>query len=94
MKITKRQLRRIIREQCSLSQELEISDGGYVQLEKSHGEASMARGQLARSAEISTALLDIIDDEDDLPEWVESKITLAQDYLGTVLDYIKGREGS
>ena len=94
MKITKRQLRRIIREQCELAQEIEIADGGHVHQEKKHGEGSMARGQLARSAEVASMLKDMISDDSDLEEWVESKITKATDYLTTILDYMKGKEGS
>ena len=59
-----------------------------------HGEGSMARGQLARSEEVADELLDIIQDDSDLPEWVEAKITKAHDYLTTVLDYMRGKQGS
>ncbi len=90
MKITRRQLRKIIREQCSAAPPMEI----IPEPDSHHGEGSMARGQLARSAETADMLLDIIGDDADLPEWVEAKITLAQDYLGTVLDYMRGKQGS
>jgi phage pi2 protein 07 len=94
MKITERQLRRIIREQCDLAHDIEIADGGHVHKDDHHGEGSMARGQLARSAEVADMLKDMISDDSDLEEWVESKITKATDYLTTVLDYMKGKQGS
>lgn len=56
------------------------------------GEGSMARSQLGRTAEIATMLQDMITDESNLEEWVESKITKAQDYLTAVLNYMRGEE--
>jgi hypothetical protein len=55
-------------------------------------EGSMARSQLGRTAEIAAMLQDMIDDNTNLDEWVESKITKAQDYLTTVLNYMRGQE--
>ena len=52
----------------------------------------MARSQLGRTAEIATMLQDMITDESNLEEWVESKITKAQDYLTAVLNYMRGEE--
>ena len=34
----------------------------------------------------------MITDETNLEEWVESKITKAQDYLSTVMNYMRGKE--
>ena len=56
-----------------------------------HGEGSMARGQLARTAEQAIMILNMISDDTDLEEWVESKITKSQDYLSSVLNYMKGK---
>ena len=58
---------------------------------KQSGEGSMARGQLARSQEVAGMLKDMITDDSDLEEWVESKITKSHDFLTTVLDYMKGK---
>jgi len=49
----------------------------------------MAKGQLDRAADAAQELHDILDDSDNLPEWVQSKITKALDYLDTARDYIK-----
>jgi hypothetical protein len=54
--------------------------------------ARMHRTSLAHLISDSQQLLDIIQDADDLPEWVESKITKASDYMNSVLRYIKGDE--
>jgi YD repeat-containing protein len=52
-------------------------------------EGEMAKGQLDRAADAAQELHDILDDADNLPEWVQSKITKALDYLDTARDYIK-----
>ena len=61
------------------------------QLEEGHGgEGSMAVGQLNRMAEMVEEVRGMIDEQDDLEEWVESKITKAHDYINTVLNYLSG----
>ena len=57
-------------------------------LDHSDDEGSMARSQLRRSAKYSQKLEHMIRESDDLPEWVESKITKASDYLGSVYHYL------
>jgi serine protease inhibitor len=34
----------------------------------------------------------MIKDDENMPEWVQSKITLAQDYITTVRDYLQSKE--
>ena len=60
--------------------------------EEQYGEGSMARGQLGRTAELAIMIQQMIDDESNLEEWVESKITKANDYLSTVLNYMRGEQ--
>jgi hypothetical protein len=78
MKITKKQLQQIIKEELESIDELD------------YGEGSMAKGQLARTAELATMINDMIEDNTNLEEWVESKITKANDYLSSVLNYMRG----
>ena len=80
IKVKKPQLVKLIRE---VMVDMETHD--------SH-EGSMARSQLGRTAEIAAMLQDMVDDDTNLEEWVESKITKAQDYLTTVLNYMRGQE--
>ena len=52
------------------------------------------RGQMARTQLMSTAdkareLAMEIKDDTQLEAWVESKITIAEDYIQTVYDYLK-----
>ena len=57
-----------------------------------HGEeASMHRTSLAQLHANSLQLIDMIEDSDDLPEWVESKITKAADYISSVRNYLNGQ---
>ena len=81
MKITKSQLKRIIKE------ELESA------LDEGHGgEGSMAQGQLQRIGELSDMISQQFDDSTNLEEWVEAKITKALDYLSTVMNYMRGKD--
>ena len=53
-------------------------------------EARMHRTTLAHLLADTKMLLDMIDDSDDLPEWLESKITKAGDYMASAVRYISG----
>ena len=55
-------------------------------------EGQMARTQLQTTLRNCTDLIDMIKDDDNMPEWVQSKITLAQDYITTVRDYLQSKE--
>ena len=67
--------------------ELDIEERGR-DLDHSDHEGSMARSQLRRAAKYSQKLGHMIRETDDLPEWLESKITKASDYLGSVYHYL------
>ena len=56
-------------------------------------EGKMAQGQLSRTVELASMLKKEFDVNTDLPEWVESKITKAEDYLSSVFDYMRGKQG-
>jgi len=77
MKITKARLKQLIREQLQ-------KEGSY------KGEGSMADSQLNRISDLAIMIDELVDDQTNLPEWVESKITKAQDYMSAVLNYMKG----
>jgi hypothetical protein len=53
-------------------------------------EARMHRTTLAHLFANTQVLLDLIEDADDLPEWLETKITLAGDYIQSAAQYIAG----
>lgn len=55
-------------------------------------EGQMARTQLQTILRNSKDLIDMLADDENMPEWVQSKITLAQDYISSVRDYLQSRE--
>ena len=55
-------------------------------------EGDMAREQLHTAAEAAKELHDILSSDENLPEWVQSKITKALDYLDTARDYMKASD--
>ena len=54
-----------------------------------HGEGKMARGQLYNIVQYATELMQMFDDQTDLPEWVEAKITKAFSYLDDAAHYLQ-----
>jgi hypothetical protein len=52
-------------------------------------EGSMAKSQLIIVADAAAELYNMMDDNANLPEWVQSKLTLAKEYIDTVRDYLK-----
>ena len=55
-------------------------------------EGQMARTQLQTTLRNCQDLIGMIEDDENMPEWVQSKITLAQDYITTVRDYLQSKE--
>lgn len=52
-------------------------------------EGDMAKDDLRTINDAAQELYDILDTDDNLPEWVQSKITKAMDYIDTARDYMK-----
>jgi hypothetical protein len=75
MELTKQRLREIIKEE--------------IQNEENESEGRMARSDLFRIAKYAQSVHDMLSDQDDLPEWLEAKITKAADYLASVKHYIE-----
>lgn len=55
-------------------------------------EGDMAQGQLKTAEDAAAELRSILDADENLPEWVQSKITKAVDYLDTARDYMKSEK--
>ena len=53
-------------------------------------EGAMARSQLLKLAKYSAALMDMMNDDTQLPAWVQAKITKSASYLGAVKHFIEG----
>ena len=54
------------------------------------GEGGMAQNQLTVLANNAAELTQMFSEQSDLPEWVESKITKAADYINMVKNYMEG----
>lgn len=79
--------------QCP-SQDGEGRNLGYGSVKSDDREGRMTRGQLYRIAKYSQSLYDLLRDNDDLPEWVQSKISRAADKMESVyghMEYVLSR---
>lgn len=57
--------------------------------DEEYADPHMAVNQLKTIMHNAEELMDMLGDKTDLPEWVESKITLAEDYIMTVANYMR-----
>ena len=55
-------------------------------------EGDMAKTQLRTIADAAKELHDMLDDDENMPEWVQNKITKATDYIDSVRDYLKSEK--
>lgn len=55
-------------------------------------EGDMAKNQIRQICKANEDLMNMIKDDDNLPEWVQSKITKAQDYMTSVRDYMEAEK--
>lgn len=55
-------------------------------------EGQMTRIQLQTIMRNSKDMIDMMGNDDNLPEWVQSKITLSHDYLTTARDYLQSKQ--
>ena len=81
MKITKRQLKRIILEVAEADQGRDLGYG--------EGEGRMVKSQLYQVAEYAVILHEMIQDGDDLPEWVQNKIAVMTNDIGKIKHYLE-----
>jgi hypothetical protein len=84
MKITEARLKQIIKEEMELHQQ---------HLEQPDEEGNMARQQLEHIAAYASELAGLLDDNTQLEGWVQSKITLAQDYISKVKHHLEDELG-
>lgn len=56
---------------------------------KHTGEGDMAKSQLRSIIANAQEVHDMLEDDDDMSEWVQNKITLSADYISTVREYMK-----
>lgn len=101
IRFTRKELAQIIKEELHLEKEpakLDVSGLSdmimqMVQDEEPRvmghgGQASMARQQLQQIASMAQSLHDKLNDEDELPEWTQSKIAVAEDNIDAIADHL------
>ena len=91
MKISKEKLQKIIKEELEMAQnssEMAYS-GPKTGSEIDDSEGEMAKNQLLHIARYAIAIASKLDDNQELEGWVQSKITLAKDYVSKVRHYLE-----
>jgi F0F1-type ATP synthase delta subunit len=64
----------------------EVDPGEY------DSEGSMAKSQLTSILNNAKEIKEMLSDNDNLPEWVQSKITKAEDYISTCKNYLQSEK--
>lgn len=57
-------------------------------------EGDMAKNQLRTMIDAAQELHDMLGKDDNMPEWVQNKITKATDYIDSVRDYLKSEKSN
>ena len=85
MKINETKLKKIIQE------EMDMIEQPYFDHVDSEG--GMAKSQLYKMAKYAMMLHDALEDDTQLEAWVQSKITIATEYIGKVKHYLEYEMG-
>ena len=85
MKINETKLKKIIQE------EMDMIDQPYFDYTDSEG--GMAKSQLYKMAKYAMMLHDALEDDTQLEAWVQSKITIASEYISKVKHYLEYEMG-
>lgn len=86
MKINESKLKQIISEEM-----MALDDKNH--MDHVDEEGGMAKSQLYKMAKYAMMLHDALEDETQLEAWVQSKITIASEYLGKVKHYLEYEMG-
>ena len=89
MKLDKSLLRTIIKEQidemCGVQPQMH-----HMSMHKSDDhEADMGRRQMFKTANYAVDIYEMMDDNEDYPAWIQSKLTKIADYIGVVKHYLE-----
>mgnify|MGYP003627297105 CR=1 FL=1 len=99
MKITKKQLIKLIQEEMSLvklgdtPQNNPITGQNEPYFDHPDDEGDMAKRQLQQLSEYSNELSSMLSDDQQLESWVQNKITKAVDYISTVKHHLEYEMG-
>ena len=91
MKLSEDILRQLITEEITeMCGDMQSVDMG---IDKTHDdedhEGSMAKRQMFKTAEYATIIFGMLDDDEELPAWIQSKLTKVADYIGVVKHYLE-----
>ena len=91
MKISKKKLQKIIKEELEMGQMgSEIAYSGPKTGSKIDDlEGEMVKDQLCHIAQYAIAIAGALEDDQELESWVQSKVTLAKDYVSKVRHYLE-----
>ncbi len=84
MKISEKRLKQIIKEEMELQDQY---------MDREDPEGGMAKSQLKNLADYASEMAAMLDENTQLESWVQSKITLAQDYISKVKHYLEDELG-
>ena len=91
MKLSKDIIRQLIKEQidemCG-TDHMQSIDMGVDHDDDDH-EGSMAKRQMFKTAQYAAEIFDNIQDGDEFPAWIQSKMTKIADYIGAVKHYLE-----
>ena len=97
MKLSKDILRQLIKEQIEEAcgdyamrddNQMQSIDMGVDPHEDDH-EADMGRRQMYKTAEYAVKIYEMMDDNEDYPAWIQSKMTKIADYISVVKHYLE-----
>ena len=91
MKITESRLKEIIKEEMDRMENLSIAEEAPPDMfGEPDEEGGMARNELVKIAKYGQEIHDMLEDEDQLPAWVQSKITKCAAMIGDVKHFLEG----
>jgi len=93
MKISKKRILEIIKEELEEGHMADYGPEHDKYFDYVDDEGGMAKRELFKIAKYAMMLHDSLQDEDQLEGWVQSKITKAADYMGTVAHYLEYEMG-
>ncbi|MEK9699040.1 MAG: hypothetical protein VW270_24905 [Candidatus Poseidoniales archaeon] len=90
MKLSEDILRQLIIEQIEEAcGKMQSVDMGLDSPHDDDHEGSMAKRQMFKTAQYAADIFDMIDDNEEFPAWIQSKMTKIADYIGAVKHYLE-----
>ena len=91
MKISRERLKQIIKEEIASIHSAVDPNGTEQIMDHPDDEGDMAKSQMLRAGEYSQKIIQVLDDETQLPSWVQSKLTIAAKNLSSVWHWMDGQ---